>query len=174
MDPMSEDLARATIDARIAAAQAHRPGRQLEAARRAERRQRRRLAVRRWWQRRAAPGYDLGSLALAVAAPQPSPSVGLAHVLDEAAHRIADRGTASARRVLEAMADVAAPSAPDAAAALVDREGTEISRLRAFGLVHGHVLEALGPRDHARLLHLLDGEDTEDDGGAGELPHRAA
>ena len=58
------------------------------------------------------------------------------------------------------MAEVAAPSAPGAAAALVDRDGTETSRLRAFGLLHSHVLEALGPRDHARLLDLLDGKDA--------------
>ena len=69
------------------------------------------------------------------------------------------------------MADVAAPTAPGAAAALVDRDGTEASRLRAFGLLHSHVLEALGPRDHARLLDLLDGTDAEDDG---ELPCRVA
>ena len=158
MDAMSEYLARATIEARIAAAEAGRQGRQLERERRAERRRRLRLAVTRWWQRRAARGYDLGSLALAVAAPQRPPSAELAHVLDEAAHRIAARGTDSERRVLEAMAEVAAPSAPGAAAALVDGSGTETSRLRAFGLVHSHVLDALGPRDHARLLDLLDGE----------------
>jgi hypothetical protein len=171
MDAMSEHLARATIEARIAAAEAGRQGRQVERERRAERRRRLRLAVTRWWQRRAARGYDLGSLALAVAAPQRPPSVQLADLLDDTAHRIAAHGTDSERRVLEAMADVAAPSAPGAAAALVDRGGTETSRLRAFGLLHSHVLEALGPRDHARLLDLLDGTDAEDDG---ELPCRVA
>jgi hypothetical protein len=89
MDAMSEDLARATIEARIADAQARRQGRQLEQERRAERRRRLRLAVTRWWQRRAARGYDLGSLALAAAAPDRPSSVQLGHVLDEAAHRIA-------------------------------------------------------------------------------------
>jgi hypothetical protein len=171
MDAMSEHLARATIEARIAAAEAGRQGRRLERERRAERRRRLRLAVTRWWQRRAARGFDLGSLALAVAAPDRSPTAELAHVLDEAAHRVAARGTDSERRVLEAMADVAAPTAPGAAAALVDRSGTETSRLRAFGLLHSHVMEALGPRDHARLLDLLDGRDAEDDG---KLPCRAA
>jgi hypothetical protein len=181
MDPMSDYLARATIEARIAAAEAGRLGRQLERAGRAERRRRVRLAVTRWWQRRAARGFDLGSLALAVAAPERSPSAQLAHILDETAHRIAERGTDSERRVLEAMADVAAPSAPGAAAALADLAGTETSRLRAFGLLHSHLLEALGPRDHARLLDLLDGKDgldAEDDDGDdaddGDLPCRAA
>ena len=106
-----------------------------------------------------------------MAAPQRPPSVELADLLDEAAHRIAEWGTGSERRVLEAMADVAAPTAPGAAAALVDWDGSEASRLRAFGLLHSHLLEALGPRDHARLLDLLDGTDAEDDG---ELPCRVA
>ena len=92
-----------------------------------------------------------------MAAPHVRPSVELAQVLDEAAHRVAEQGTDSERRLLEAMADVAAQSAPGAAAALVDRDGTEVSRLRAFGLVHTHLLEALGPREHAWLLDLLDG-----------------
>ena len=96
-----------------------------------------------------------------MAAPDRSPSVELAHVLDEAAHRIAESGTDAERHLLEAMADVVAPSAPGAAAALVDQAGTETSRLRAFGLLHSHLLEALGPRDHARLLDLLDGKAAE-------------
>ena len=171
---MSEHLARATIEARIAAAEASRQGRRLEKERRAERRRRLRLAVTRWWQPRAARGFDLGSLALAAAAPERSPTAELAHVLDEAAHRIAARGPDSERRVLEAMAEVAAPSAPGAAAALVDRAGTETSRLRAFGLLHSHVLDTLGPRDHARLLDLLDGTGATDNGDDEELPCRVA
>jgi hypothetical protein len=171
MDPMSEYLARATIEARIATAQAGRLGRQLEQERRVERRRRLRLAVTRWWQRRAVRGFDLRSLALAGAAPGRAPSAELAHILEETAHRVAEHGTESERRVLEAMADVAAHTAPGAAAALVDLSGTEASRLRAFGRLHSHLLEALGPRDHARLLDLLDSKDTEDDGG---IPCRAA
>jgi len=65
---------------------------------------------------------------------------------------------------MEAMADVAAPTAPGAAAALVDWDGSEASRLRAFGLVHSHLVDALGPRDQARLLDLLDGREEKDDG----------
>ena len=81
-------------------------------------------------------------------------------MLDEAAHRVAELGTGSERRLLEAMAEVAAASAPGAAAALVDPEGSEASRLRAFGVVHTHVLEVLGRREHAWLLDLLDGRDS--------------
>ena len=171
MDPMSEYLARATIEARIAAAEAGRQGRQLERERRAERRRRLRLAVTGWWRRRATRGFDLGSLALAMAAPVRSPTVELAHVLDEAAHRIASQRTDAEHRLLGAVAEVAAPSEPGAAAALVDWDGSEASRLRAFGLLHSHLLGALGPRDHARLLDLLDGRESEDDG---ELPSRVA
>ena len=90
-------------------------------------------------------------------APERQPTDTAARLLEEAAHRIADRGTSSERRLLEAMSAVAGPSAPAAAAALVDWDGTEISRLRAFGLVHAHVLNVLGPREHAWLLDLLDG-----------------
>jgi hypothetical protein len=55
------------------------------------------------------------------------------------------------------MAQVVAPTAPGAAAALLDTAGTETSRLRAFGIVHGHLLGALGVAEHAWLLDLLDG-----------------
>ena len=77
-------------------------------------------------------------------------------MLDQAAHRVAMQGTSSERRLLQAMSAVAARSALGAAAALGDWSGTEISRLRAFGIVHSHILNALGPRDHAALLDLVD------------------
>ena len=159
MDPLSEYLARATIEARLAAAYERRPGRQIEIERRAQRRRDRRLAIARWWQRRASRRQDIPArrLAAASATPVPSPSIQLAHLLEAAAHRVAEQGTSSERRLLEAMAEVAAPSAPGAAAALVDVDGTETSRLRAFGVVHSHLLDALGPREHAWLLDLLDG-----------------
>ena len=70
------------------------------------------------------------------------------------------------------MADVAAPSAPGRRRGAGgpgrhrDRPGCGRS-----ASLHAHVLEALGPRDHARLLDLLDGTDAEDDG---ELPCRVA
>jgi len=157
---MSEYLVRAMIDARLASAQKRRQGRQIEDERRAERRRKRRHAIARWWQRRPSREPDLGARRLAAAAATPvrAPSVELARVLEEAAHGVADRGTSSERRLLEAMSEVAAPSAPGASAALVDLGGTEAARLRAFGVVHTHVLTALGPREQARLLDLLDGE----------------
>ena len=70
---------------------------------------------------------------------------------------MSELGTTSEHTLLQALSIVTAPTAPGAAAALVDDTGTEISRLRAFGLVHAHVIEELGPREHAHLLELLGG-----------------
>ena len=167
MDPMSEYLARTVIEGRIAAAEGRRAGRRIEEERRELRRQARRAAVARWWQRRAVRGFDAGTLALALAAPARLPSAELAQRLDDAAHRIAEQGTSGERRLLAAMAKVAAATAPGAAAALVDPEGTEVSRQRAYGVVHTHLVTSLGPREHAWLLGLLDGDRV-------ELPGRAA
>lgn len=150
-------LARATIDARLASAHELRQGRRIDVERRAQRRRERRLAIVRWWQHRAWHGPDAGARTLVPAAPVRSTSDRLAHVLEEAAHRVAEQGTSTERRLLEAMSEVAAQSAPGAAAALVDPDGTETSRLRAFGLVHSHLLNVLGTREHAWLLDLLDG-----------------
>ena len=167
MDPLSEHLARTMIEARNAAAEQRRPGRRIEQERRNRRRQARRELIARWWRRRAVLGFDVGTLALALAAPRMVPAAELARRLDEAAHRIAEHGTSGERPLLEAMAQVAAESAPGAAAALVDRDGTEVSRQRAFGVVHAHLVTSLGPREHAWLLGLLDGDGL-------ELPCRAA
>src|SRR5689334_16280059 len=100
---------------------------------------------------------DRTSTTMPVAAVRP-PTVELAQVLGRAADVIAACGTSSERRVLAALSEVAAELAPGAAAAVVDRDGTEISRLRAFGLLHAQVLAVLGPREHARLLDLLDAD----------------
>jgi hypothetical protein len=157
VDPMSEYLARAAIQARTASAPRPRAGRRLERARRAERRRRRRLVAERWWRDRIAKGPETGSWRLLAVTPPPdrSPSVELAQLLDDAAYRIAEHGTGSQRQLLEAMAEVATQSAPGAAGALADVSGSEASRLRAFGVVHTHVMEELGPREHAWLLDVV-------------------
>jgi hypothetical protein len=167
MDLMSYYLVMATIEARVASAQERRDGRRLEKERRAERRRRRRIALAGWWQGWVSNGPEIGSWRLLAAAPARAlpPSVELAQVLDEAAHRIAELGSGAERRLLDAMAEVAAQSAPGAAAALGDPEGSEASRLRAFGLLHGHLLDALGEREHAWLLDLLDEPDGLDSPG---------
>ncbi len=76
----------------------------------------------------------------------------LESILGGIAERIAVYGTVTESRVLRAMSDVSGDACPGAAAALVDWTGSEIARLRAFGIVHGVVLHVLGPCDHARLL----------------------
>lgn len=77
--------------------------------------------------------------------------VDLARVLDEVAQRVVDHGTRSEARILHAMAGAARRARPGAAAALVDWQGAEVARLRAFGVVHGVVLH-LGPDAAADLL----------------------
>ena len=152
MTSMNEHLVRATIDARLAKAHERHLGRQAEREKRTERRRHRRW---RWWaapRRRAA----VGRLALAPAVPVCGPSLELDRMLEDAAHRVAEQGTSSERPLLQAMSDVAAQSAPGAAAALVDWAGTEASRLRAFGVLHSHILNALGSHEHAWLLDLVD------------------
>jgi hypothetical protein len=161
MDPLSEYLARATIEARLASARERRHGRELEKERRARRPRRRPLTfLRGWWPSRAALVRQVATRRPTPPppppTPPPSPSLQLAHALEEAAHRIAEQGTSTERRLLEAMSEVVAVSAPGVAAALVDQGGSEVSRLRAFGLAHTHLVVALGPAEHAWLLDLLD------------------
>ena len=75
----------------------------------------------------------------------------LTDILDRTAHRIVDHGTRTKSRTLQAMAAATQDMCPGAAAALVDGAGSEIARLRAFGIVHGVVLRDL-PADAQRLL----------------------
>ena len=152
MDPMRQLPAGATTHARTA------PRREVGHERLAERPRERRSAVAGGLDSRSSQLPDAGVRRLARPAAEPlrSRSVELAQVLDEAAHRVAENGTSAERRLFDAMSEVAAQSAPGVAAALTDPDGSEISRLRAFGLVHTHLLEVLGPREHAWLLDLLD------------------
>lgn len=79
----------------------------------------------------------------------------LTQILDRTAHRIADDGTSTRSRVLEAMAAATRDLCPGAAAALVDWDGSEIARLRAFGIVHGVVLRDLPADTQQHLLKRL-------------------
>ena len=67
----------------------------------------------------------------------------LAELLDRTAHRVVDDGTPSRSQTLQAMAAATRGLCPGAAAALVDWNGSEIARLRAFGIVHGVALRDL-------------------------------
>lgn len=79
----------------------------------------------------------------------------LAGLLDRIAERIAENGTRTEARVLEVMSAAAQEVSPGAAAALVDWDGSEIARLRAFGIVHGAVLRLTGPCDRSWLVDQI-------------------
>lgn len=79
----------------------------------------------------------------------------LNEVLSRTAERIVAEGTAAALPSLEAMAEATAALNPGAAAAMVDWDGPEIARLRAFGVVHGIVLRELSPNRQGELLRQL-------------------
>jgi hypothetical protein len=166
MDAMSQYVARATIEAKLADARDRQAGRLIQKQRRAERLRRWRLAVTARWQRFVDDGPETGSWRLVAAPTRPSvtPTIELAQLLDAAAHHIEQRGTAAERRLLEAMAEVVARTAPGTSAALVDPDGSEAARLRAFGVAHGHVFDVLGPREHAWLLEILEDNDLEQPG----------
>lgn len=76
----------------------------------------------------------------------------LESVLGRIAERIVENGTLAEARVLQAMSAATQEVCPGAAAALVDWNGSEIARLRAFGVVHGVVLRVLARRDQSGLL----------------------
>lgn len=63
-------------------------------------------------------------------------------VLSNAAHRISQHGTQPDAALLEILAASARQTSPGAAAALVDWEGSEIARLRAFAIVHAALRSA--------------------------------
>ncbi len=77
--------------------------------------------------------------------------------LSRAAQRIDIDGTLGSRPLLEALSGALWEVRPGVAAALVDRNGTEIARQRAFGMAHGLVVEALDPIDQRSLLAQIRG-----------------
>lgn len=90
-------------------------------------------------------------------------------LLGDLADRIVELGTRDEAPALEALARAAGEASPGSAAALVDWEGSEIARLRAFGIVHGVVLRELSPVQQSALLDGLGGLDGLDGlGGSDE------
>ena len=89
----------------------------------------------------------------------PDTATELDGALREVAVRLVERGTRSEVAVLEAIAAVARGTRPGAAAALVDWDGTEVARLRAFGDLHGAVLRLSDPYAQAYLLRLVLGDE---------------
>lgn len=79
----------------------------------------------------------------------------LNEILNHTADRVVADGTQAEARVLEVMAAAAVTVNPGAAAALVDWRGSEVSRLRAFGIVHGVLLCELAAPAQAELAKQL-------------------
>ena len=167
MSSMTRDLVRELGRERSEGARHRRLVKEARRARRVKRRERRADAGRRWLRPRA----PVGAPAPLTAVPAPRPEdvdAALATLLAGVAQRIAECGTATERRALRAVHDATRWSAPGAAAALVDQDGSETARLRAFGVLHGVVLGVLGPEDRAWLLDRLRGR------GSHELDDRVA
>jgi hypothetical protein len=165
---LQRDLVREMGRERLDAARHRQLVGELKKARRSERRAKRR-ATARWWRRRPAEARVAQPALAPAPAPRPEDVTRVVAVLlDGIAERIAEHGTATERAALLAVHDVTRWSAPGAAAALVDEEGSEPARLRAFGVLHGVVLGVLGPEDRAWLLDQLRG------GGAHGLGERVA
>jgi hypothetical protein len=181
MDMTHLDLARAVMDARLAAARDRQLANEATDARRTARRARRRRPLGSWWGRRlrrASAAAELPAVettpATAATAPTPLARAERAHgagrpgrqgettvplgtMLDRIAERIVEHGTPTEAPVLQAMSALARQVCPGAAAALVDWNGSETARLRAFGIVHGVVLQVLGTSGHSLLLDEVRG-----------------
>ena len=109
----------------------------------------------------------MGAQPVLTAAPAPRPedvTRALGVLLNGIAEQIAEEGTVTERAALHALHDAARWSAPGAAAALVDWDGPETVRLRAFGVLHGVVLGVLGQEDRAWLLDRLRGGSSHERG----------
>lgn len=81
----------------------------------------------------------------------------LEKILSRTADRIVAEGTPTQARTLETLAAATRGLCPGAAAALVDWNGSEIARLRAFGIVHGVVLGDLPAITRRHLMTQLVG-----------------
>ena len=177
MDMTHLALARAVMDARLASARERHLAKQVRYARRLARRAERRRALG-WWsarlrRRSAAAGLPAVEATLATTptplAPAERPhrpdspgrqgetAMQLDTMLDRIAERIVEHGTLTEAPVLQAMSALSRQVCPGAAAALVDWNGSETARLRAFGIVHGVVLQLLGTSGQSLLLDEVRG-----------------
>jgi hypothetical protein len=153
MNPQSEDLARTVTEARLAAAR-HRHLARLAKDTRHETRPVGRPLVRVGWWRRWSGRRLVLRTPSAAAAPGHGPA-GIEGILDRTAQRVVADGTCAEAPVLRAMSVAARRVSPGAAAALVDWDGPEPARLRAFGIVHGIVLHSLDAPARQALLDQL-------------------
>jgi hypothetical protein len=159
---MARDLVREHGRVMAAEARHRRLVREARQARR-DRRRAEREANGSWWRRRrGVPAPDQPPLSPAPAPRPEDVSRALAIRLEALAERIAERGTDSERLALHAVHDATRWTASGAAAALVDWDGSETMRLRAFGVLHGVVLGILGDEDQVWLLGRLQGRSADE------------
>lgn len=81
----------------------------------------------------------------------------LREILDGTADRVVADGTHAESWALQMMEAAARDLCPGAAAALIDWDGSEIARLRAFGIVHGVLLRELPATAQTQLASQLVG-----------------
>jgi hypothetical protein len=170
MNSLQNDLVRVLMDARLESAHQRQLAHLARRPRGADRRPRRRRRGWRTWVLHVLSRTEGVALALGSAArsrrpalrppgtrpgivsalprmrrPSPAPRVPptqeLAELLDHVATTIAEEGTSAQKPVLELVSAAARLGGPGAAAALVDWDGSETARLRAYGVVHGLVLD---------------------------------
>jgi hypothetical protein len=168
------DLAHAVVDARLAAARERHLAKEARDARRLARRAERHRPLGWWSARRLRRSAAAVLPAVQATAPTPlvlaerphrpdSPerqgetTMELDTMLQRIAERIVEHGTLTEAPVLQAMSALSRQVCPGAAAALVDWNGSETARLRAFGIVHGVVLQILGSSGHSLLLDEVRG-----------------
>lgn len=77
--------------------------------------------------------------------------------LTHIAHHIAEQGTHTESETLELLATAIRPTNPGVADALVDWDGAEVARLRAFGIAHGILRSQPGLLQQS-VLTSLDGK----------------
>lgn len=154
MSSMHEVMARALVEARLASARQQQLARQVGNDRGEARRVERRAVPSRWgrWLRRRRVGDTESTVTTSGLG-----RIGLEGILNRTAERIVESGTWTETETLCAMSAAAGHVSAGAAGALVDWEGSEPARLRAFGIVHGVILRDLGARDRSRLLTQLTG-----------------
>ncbi|CAN5493711.1 hypothetical protein BH24ACT5_BH24ACT5_14320 [soil metagenome] len=86
-----------------------------------------------------------------------NPTQLLSDFFNDLAVRIIDHGTLTETRLLTVMAAALRDSAPGIAEALVDRSGSEVARLRAFGKAASRLVGLADVIDHRYLIADLDG-----------------
>jgi hypothetical protein len=86
-----------------------------------------------------------------------STTMELREILDGTADRVVADGTHAESWALQMMEAAARDLCPGAAAALIDWDGSEIARLRAFGIVHGVLLRELPATAQTQLASQLVG-----------------